>query len=479
MTPLTPYPYGKNDIKMKQLVIILGLFVTFSINAQTGSQTSKGRVEQGGSVAVSIHDAISDESADIISSNGNYAIAAIAPGHVSTDNSTTQTLGVDGMYTGNWEDITNFGVIVISVTSNVASATDGLMVQFSSDSTVAGIISDDDYTFNAGTKKTFSFQAAAKYFRVMYTNGGTIQSSFNLQTILKPYYVKPSSHRIQDNIVDDDDAELNKSVLTGESSLTGTFENVTTYRGALDVNSAWLHRKIVNETFHQHTDTVTTLNSAASEGDVSISVASTSGFLVGDEIKLEENGSQEIGVLTITVVTPGTPGTLTLDRPIGNDYTTAAEVIQVITNMAVSGSLASPEIFEIDPPPGTVWQITRILISITDQTSMDDAKFGGISALTNGVSLRATTSSGRTVVFANWKANQDMKLDMYDVSYSDKAPAGFFGLNGRWTFTRSEVVAELDGDASPVQKIEILVQDDLTDLDTFIIRAQGRVFKPQ
>jgi len=235
---------------------------------------------------------------------------------------------------------------------------------------------------------------------------------------------------------------------------------------------------IVYETFHLETAPTTTLNSVASEGDISLSVVDTAGFVVGDQIKLTEGSTQEIGVMTITAVAAGTPGTLTLDRPIGNDYTTLGEVIEVVTNMAVVGTLASPVIFEIDPPPGTIWQITRILISITDQTAMDDALFGGISALTNGVALRATTEAGRTVVFANWKANKDLKLDMHDVEYSTKAPAGFFGLNGRWTFTKSEVVAELNGDTNPIQKMEILIQDTLTDLDTLEIKAQGRVFSP-
>ena len=71
-----------------------------------------------------------------------------------------------------------------------------------------------------------------------------------------------------------------------------------------------------------------------------------------------------------------------------------------------------------------------------------------------------------------------MKLDMYDVLYSDKAPAGNNGTNGRWTFTKAEVVAELDGDASPIQKLEVLVQDDLTGLISFTMRGQGRVFSP-
>jgi hypothetical protein len=419
------------------------------------------------------------EGPDYIDTNGYKGIVALAPGHVSLLNSTTTPLLADASFTGDWELLTNFGVIVVSTTSNVASAIDGLMVQFSSDGTVAGIISDDEFTLEAGAKKTFSFQAAAQYFRLVYTNGSTIQTSFNLQTVLKPYYVKPSSHRIQDNIVDDDDAELTKSVLTGKSLLTEDFENVSTYRETLNVNNAWVNRKIINETYHRHSGNDTTLSVAASAGDTSITVVDATGIITGDEIKLGEVtagvGVQEIGIITITNVVGSV---LTLDRPIGNNYTTAATVEEVTTNMAVSGSLASPQIFEIDPPDGNIWQFTRILLSITDQTAMDDAKFGGITALTNGVSLRATTEAGRTVIFANWKSNQDMKMDMYDVDYSTKAPSGFFGLNGRWTFTKAEVVAELDGDASPVQKLEVLIQDDLTGLDTFKMRGQGRVFSP-
>lgn len=260
------------------------------------------------------------------------------------------------------------------------------------------------------------------------------------------------------------------------SQLTNEVEDVSSYRTALNVNSAWVHRKIINETFHQHTGTTTTPSSPISEGDIVINFTSVAGFAVGGEIKLTEVSVQEIGLMTITDITALV---VTIDRPIGNDYTVAALIAEVTSDMtAIAGSLASPQIYEIDPPVGVIWQFTRILFTITDNVEADDGKFGGIPALTNGVSLRATTAAGRTVVFANWKTNADMKLDMYNVDYSDRAPAGTFGVNGRWTFTTAEVIAELDGDASPVQKLEILIQDDLTDLISYIMRGQGRVFSP-
>ena len=57
-----------------------------------------------------------------------------------------------------------------------------------------------------------------------YTNGSTSQTHLRLQTVLKQYYVKPSSHRIQDEISTEDDAELVKAILTGQKP-NGTFVN--------------------------------------------------------------------------------------------------------------------------------------------------------------------------------------------------------------------------------------------------------------
>jgi hypothetical protein len=394
-------------------------------------------------------------------------------GEVDPNNSTVTPLAADATFTGEATEILDFGFIFVNTISNVPSATDGLMVEQSSDGT--NWDGSDEYSVPANKGKTYSFQAGYKYYRVVYKNGDAEQTFFRLQSILKSVAAKPSSHRIQDPITDDDDAELQKSVITGESELTEAFENISTYRKALNVNSAWVHRKIVNETFHQDTGDSTTLAVAASEGDTSITVVSAAGFAIGSEITLTENGTTEIGLMTLTNVVGNV---LTLDRPLGGDYTTAADVDEVISNMAVAGTLASPQSFQIHAPTGTIWQMTRIMFTMVHVAAADDSKFGGIAALTNGVSLRATTSAGRTVTFANWKINRDMKLDMYDVTYSDKAGGGNNGTNGRWTFTKSEVVAELNGDASPLQKLEVLVQDNLTTLVSFTMRGQGRVFSP-
>lgn len=152
--------------------------------------------------------------ADVVIADGSYGLVTITPGHICTSNSTSTPLGVGGVFTGVATDIINYGVIMVMVKASHPSAIKGLSIQFSCN----GIDWDstDDYTIYANTGKTFSFQTACKYYRIVYTNGDTVQTYFRLSAVIKPYYVKPSSHRVGDIIAEDDDAELTKSVLTAK-----------------------------------------------------------------------------------------------------------------------------------------------------------------------------------------------------------------------------------------------------------------------
>jgi hypothetical protein len=151
----------------------------------------------------------------------------------STGNTSTTPLAANATFPGAWEMTKDFAIIYITVSPDVASATDGLVIQSSIDG--VNVLDQDVFTITAGSTKTFSFQSAGIYTRVQYTNGGTIQGSFSLLTLYKYVYGKPSSHRIQDSIVDEDDAELVKAVLTGKAN--GSFVNVlTTVDGNLKIS---------------------------------------------------------------------------------------------------------------------------------------------------------------------------------------------------------------------------------------------------
>jgi hypothetical protein len=169
-------------------------------------------------------------------------------GVVSTANSTATILDPAGVniFTGTSEDVTNYGTIEISVYSNVASATDGLSIQFSSDGT--NWDHTDTYTVPAGIGKNYSVQRVAQYFRIVYTNGSVIQTAFRLQVIFNKIYIKPSSHRTDDDITSQDDAELGISILKTVGSDPATFHTVDSQH-PLPADGDSLYLKDINVTY--------------------------------------------------------------------------------------------------------------------------------------------------------------------------------------------------------------------------------------
>lgn len=146
----------------------------------------------------------------------------VLDGKVDTNNSSSTLLNAGITFNGVGVDVLNYAMIFVTVFSNVESAIDGLMTQISSDNITWR--NADVFTIPANTEKTFSFQPNKRYFRVTYTNGAVNQGVFDLQTILKKSNSKPSSHRVQDSIIADDDAELVKAVITGKNP-GGAFVN--------------------------------------------------------------------------------------------------------------------------------------------------------------------------------------------------------------------------------------------------------------
>lgn len=157
------------------------------------------------------------------------------PGIISTANSSTATLGGGAVFTGTSEDVKDFGSITVSVFTDQASATDGLSIQQSSNGTNWDIT--DVYTIAASTGKTFSVQPAARFFRIVYTNGATPQGALRLQTVYHPIATKASSQRPADGYTNETDLEQNQAfdmMFNGTTwdrvrgaTATGLFVNVT------------------------------------------------------------------------------------------------------------------------------------------------------------------------------------------------------------------------------------------------------------
>lgn len=269
--------------------------------------------------------------------------------------------------------------------------------------------------------------------------------------------------------VDTDGGNLGVNLHDSDGNVIGSLG------GAIDVHDADVHDVPVNELFHRHTGITTTLAAAVTGGasaPSTITVASGVGFADGDPIQIES--SAIIEPTFPTIVSGGGTTTLVLDRPIDNDFAIGDTVEQVTTNLAVDGSV-TPVSFKLLADTDQVWHIVRFLLAMVHAVSADDSRFGGIAALTNGCVLRGyngTADQYRT--FTSWKSNFDIKMDMFDLTYTDKAGGGDFGTNGRGSIKHGTgavpKINEATGDF-----LELLIQDDLTSLIKFNLKGQGHI----
>lgn len=213
-------------------------------------------------------------------------------------------------------------------------------------------------------------------------------------------------------------------------------------------------------------DTSYTLSAGTSVNDESITVTDSTGISNDDVICIKEKARYYQGLVTGVV-----GNVVSLDVPLDEAFTTSAVVENAAYDLAVDGS-STTQVFKVAAPANATWHIYRIVFTITDNSAMDDSKFGGITALTNGVLIRASNGIAKNIF--NVKSNSDFASIAYDLTYSDKAPAGSFGLRCRRTFNGEEkngVVLALHGNDGDT--FEFWVRDDLTDLSSFKIRVQG------
>ncbi len=141
---------------------------------------------------------------------------------VSTNNSTTSTLGISGVYTGTGDDVAAYASVSVMLDASHDSATDGMTFQFSTDNTNW----DDTYPFTytaADGARRFQFPVTGQYFRIVYTNGGTGQTHFRVQTILHGQSIQSTIHRMSSNVDPDRSAQLVKSCILAQQVGTGDF----------------------------------------------------------------------------------------------------------------------------------------------------------------------------------------------------------------------------------------------------------------
>lgn len=220
-------------------------------------------------------------------------------------------------------------------------------------------------------------------------------------------------------------------------------------------------------------DGETTLASPAVEFAITIVVTDDEGMIVGDNIVI--SSAIENRVYTGQIVAIAT-NTITLDTPLDSVFPAGSNVSFGSRNLAVDGS-ETTKVFSLragEPTLAIDAHLTKVTFRLlaTEAVSLD--KFGDQAALINGIVLRVV--NGQTFNIFNAKTNGDLANIMpgFQIFSEDNPVQGQNAFTSNMGFTGPDnlgtsVLVSTDSD------IELLVQDDLTDLLEFTLIAEGHL----
>lgn len=159
---------------------------------------------------------------------------------VDSNNTTTTPLGGDAVFTGTGTDVLGYAAVTITLAASHDSAAGGMSFQFSTDDSNW----DDTYDFTMDVSdsdvRRFQFPITAQYFRLVYTNGSTLQTHFRVQTILHIPSQLTSIHRLGDDMSADRSAQVVKAAVFGLTA-TGNYTPVLNHADGAMVTAVHAH----------------------------------------------------------------------------------------------------------------------------------------------------------------------------------------------------------------------------------------------
>jgi hypothetical protein len=132
---------------------------------------------------------------------------------ISKVNSTSTQLAGDGTFTGLAEVCEEYSTITVYAYSDVDSATNGFVIEFSMDGT--NFDRAKTVSFTGGLSQAHAFAVISKYYRVRYTNGTAATSDFRIQAIM--HVAKP------------------RDITSGTEQVIQKYDDVTLFRPVTDV----------------------------------------------------------------------------------------------------------------------------------------------------------------------------------------------------------------------------------------------------
>jgi hypothetical protein len=148
----------------------------------------------------------------------------------SVNNSTTTPLAAFGVFQGTSEDITGFVSTDVTVLSDVTSAVDGLLFEWSQDNINWNYSDGTSFTITGGVGQNYSLSPRAKYFRLSYTNGVSNQTNFALSVSHYPIDRSPVLSNLSTDVLAQRSTEVVRSILAaqkqGGAAQTNNYTNL-------------------------------------------------------------------------------------------------------------------------------------------------------------------------------------------------------------------------------------------------------------
>jgi hypothetical protein len=246
--------------------------------------------------------------------------------------------------------------------------------------------------------------------------------------------------------------------------------------GSIDINVQDQTTRPLDLYFYQQQGVSTVTTALTVRDSYTIEVASVAAFILGDTIGVfaGNTAGNTQGTFYFGEVLGIAGNIITVDSPLDTVFQIGTIAISLTKEMNVDGSI-TPQIFSIQAggPTGTIdVDITRVLPKMITTNPPEFSMFGDIiGGLVRGLVIRRVNGVQQNIV--NWKTNGEISNFMYDLTFFDQSkPQGVNGIIGRQTFagqSKHGVAIRLE----PGDRLEIIIQDDLTSLLSFRMVAEG------
>lgn len=251
-------------------------------------------------------------------------VATMANETTLSSNSSTTPLAGSATFTGSYQSCANAEAVRVSIITNQDSASNGLVISWSSDGT--DTVATETFTVTtAGFLETFPARAA--YVRVAYTNGAVAQAIFELTTVK----LGRNPHSVT----------TNTPIATRVMQSNGTSMEVATGNRSLTLLSSASRTTSVNS------NDVTNYNNSGAHVVVNVTATGGGDITVSIQGKDELSGAYYTLLSSASITTTGTTVLRVFPGADAVANQTANDIVPRVWRVSVTANNASPITYSV------------------------------------------------------------------------------------------------------------------------------------